>query len=45
LRVRTWIRIDNVKDAAVLVEDSAALAELEGLDGHARAAYNRRSLK
>ncbi len=38
LRVRTWLRID---DAAAIVSDAAALARLEGLEAHARAAEAR----
>ena len=38
LRVRTWLRID---DEAAIVKDTAALARLEGLEGHARAAEAR----
>lgn len=39
LRVRTWLKIDG--DAAELARDSAALARMEGLEGHARAAERR----
>jgi histidinol dehydrogenase len=39
LRVRTWLRMD---DASGIVNDVAALARLEGLEGHARAAEVRR---
>jgi len=38
LRARTWLRID---DPAALAENSARLARLEGLEGHARAAELR----
>lgn len=38
LRQRTWI---DVADGARLAADSAALARLEGLEGHARAAERR----
>lgn len=42
LRVRTWMRIDESNDAAKeLFKDSARLARLEGLEGHARAADAR----
>lgn len=45
LRVRTYLRLDEGPDAAAgvagLVADSAALARLEGLEGHARAAEQR----
>jgi histidinol dehydrogenase len=39
LRVRTWLRMD---DPSRIVPDVAALARLEGLEGHARAAEVRR---
>lgn len=39
LRVRTWLHLDD-PDAAI--DDCAALAELEQLDGHRRAALARR---
>lgn len=42
LRIRTWMRIDNLASAAELVEDSVALARHEGLEGHARSAELRR---
>jgi phosphoribosyl-ATP pyrophosphohydrolase/phosphoribosyl-AMP cyclohydrolase/histidinol dehydrogenase len=42
LRVRTWLRLD-VARAPVLARDTAALARLEGLEGHARAADLRAS--
>jgi phosphoribosyl-ATP pyrophosphohydrolase/phosphoribosyl-AMP cyclohydrolase/histidinol dehydrogenase len=38
-RVRTWLRLD---DATNVVQDVAALARLEGLEAHARAAERRR---
>jgi len=42
LRVRTWMRIDtDGPGARRLAEDSAALARLEGLEGHARSAECR----
>lgn len=42
LRMRTWLRIDDDSEAAQqLVRDSADLARLEGLEGHARAAECR----
>ena len=40
LRVRTWLRLD---EPAAAIDDCAALAELEQLDGHRRAALARRS--
>jgi phosphoribosyl-ATP pyrophosphohydrolase/phosphoribosyl-AMP cyclohydrolase/histidinol dehydrogenase len=39
LRVQTWLRVDA---AAEVVEDSVALARMEGLEAHARAAELRR---
>jgi phosphoribosyl-ATP pyrophosphohydrolase/phosphoribosyl-AMP cyclohydrolase/histidinol dehydrogenase len=41
LRVRTWLRMEGPADGAVL-SDAAALARLEGLEAHARAAERRR---
>jgi phosphoribosyl-ATP pyrophosphohydrolase/phosphoribosyl-AMP cyclohydrolase/histidinol dehydrogenase len=41
LAVRTWLRIDDLAAAATLVADARALARLEGLEGHARAADRR----
>lgn len=41
LRVRTWLRVDAAR-APTLARDAAALARLEGLEGHARAADLRR---
>tara|TARA_B110001452_G_scaffold263329_1_gene264619 strand:- start:90 stop:1427 length:1338 start_codon:yes stop_codon:yes gene_type:complete len=41
LRLRTWMRIDDVAAAQQQVSDSVALARLEGLEGHARAAERR----
>ena len=41
LRIRTWMRIDNIGDAASMIKDAEALANLEGLSGHARAAKCR----
>ena len=41
LRVRTWMRVDDAKAAKQQMEDSVALARLEGLEGHARAAEER----
>lgn len=45
LRARTWIRIDDAKAARGLAEDAAALARLEGLIGHERAALQRTSAR
>ncbi len=42
LRVRTWLRVDDPAAAREMVEDAVALARLEGLEGHARAAERRR---
>ena len=39
LRVRTWLKLDSVPQS--LVDDTAKLAELEGLIGHQRAALKR----
>ena len=41
LRIRTWINIDSKIEAQEIVEDSVALARIEGLEGHARAAECR----
>lgn len=41
LRVRTWMRIDDPEAAKQQIQDSVALARLEGLEGHARAAEER----
>lgn len=41
LRVRTWMRIDDLDAARPLLRDTAGLARLEGLDGHAQAAEAR----
>ena len=43
LRVRTWLRIDDVNAAQPLVDDAAALARHEGLEAHARSALARRA--
>ncbi|MGE3880902.1 MAG: histidinol dehydrogenase, partial [Planctomycetota bacterium] len=40
LRIRTFLELDRVPPG--LIEDTAALARLEGLEGHARAAELRR---
>ncbi len=42
LRVQTWLRVDDARAAAEVVEDSVALARMEGLEAHARAAELRR---
>jgi phosphoribosyl-ATP pyrophosphohydrolase/phosphoribosyl-AMP cyclohydrolase/histidinol dehydrogenase len=41
LRVRTWLEIDDAGAARQTIEDSVALARLEGLEAHARAAERR----
>lgn len=41
LRVRTWMRIDELTEAQCIVDDSIVLARLECLEGHARAAETR----
>jgi hypothetical protein len=48
-RIRTWLRSDDSDSSTsaregreVLIDDSAELAELEGLHGHAAAARMRR---
>ena len=49
LRVRTWMRSDedtsgeSLAEYEALIDDTAALARLEGLRGHERAALERRS--
>jgi phosphoribosyl-ATP pyrophosphohydrolase/phosphoribosyl-AMP cyclohydrolase/histidinol dehydrogenase len=41
LRIRTTLAIDDAKTASALAEDAVALARLEGLEAHARAAEKR----
>ena len=41
LRVRTWIQVDDQEQARPLARDAAALAEIEGLAGHAASARAR----
>ena len=41
LRVRTWLRIDDVAVARPLVEDAAWFGRVEGLEAHARSAERR----
>lgn len=41
LRLRTWIRIEDLAPARPLFEDAARLAELEGLAAHAASARTR----
>mmetsp|Transcript_39608 Transcript_39608/g.61800 ORF Transcript_39608/g.61800 Transcript_39608/m.61800 type:complete len:249 (-) Transcript_39608:79-825(-) len=42
LRIRTWMRVDNAADNQPVVEDAIALARMEGLEAHARAAECRK---
>lgn len=41
LRARTWLRVDAAAAADAMARDCAALARLEGLEAHARAAESR----
>jgi len=41
LRCRTWLEVENLPAAKEAVADAVALARLEGLEGHARAAEVR----
>lgn len=41
LRVRTWLRVQDVPDARELYEDAAWLGRVEGLEAHARSAEHR----
>ena len=41
LRIRTYMRIDDVPASRGAVEDAVRLARIEGLEGHARAAEKR----
>jgi phosphoribosyl-ATP pyrophosphohydrolase/phosphoribosyl-AMP cyclohydrolase/histidinol dehydrogenase len=41
LRVRTWLRLEDGPELTEVARDAAALARLEGLEGHARAAEKR----
>ncbi len=41
LRVQTWLRIDDPSATAAVAQDAAAMARLEGLEAHARAAEAR----
>ncbi|HSL19705.1 MAG TPA: histidinol dehydrogenase [Methylomirabilota bacterium] len=41
LRLRTWLRMEAGDDADAMARDAAALARLEGLEAHARAAELR----
>ncbi len=42
LRVRTWLKLEDGEAADQMAADAAALARLEGLEAHARAAERRR---
>lgn len=42
LRIRTWMRVDDNEKSQVMVDDSVVMARLEGLEGHARAAEQRK---
>ena len=42
MRVRTWMEITDPAGAAGLLDDAVALARIEGLEAHARAAEIRR---
>jgi phosphoribosyl-ATP pyrophosphohydrolase/phosphoribosyl-AMP cyclohydrolase/histidinol dehydrogenase len=42
LRVRTWLKLEEGEAADRMAADAAALARLEGLEAHARAAERRR---
>mgnify|MGYP002777208058 CR=1 FL=1 len=41
VRIRTWLRLDELDGLAPLAADSATLARLEGLEAHARSAEAR----
>jgi histidinol dehydrogenase len=41
LRIRTWMRIDDLSAARQLVEDARDLGRHEGLEGHSRSAEKR----
>ena len=43
LRIRTFVHIEDPVAAAPLLMDAELLAQLEGLEGHARSAAYRRS--
>ncbi len=42
LRTRTWLRIEHPEEGAEMIRDAEALAQVEGLIGHARSAAIRR---
>lgn len=41
LRVRTWLRVDDLPEVRDVARDAVALARIEGLEGHAKAAEKR----
>ncbi len=41
LRIATWLQLDTSPESDQILNDSAALARLEGLEGHARSAEKR----
>ena len=41
LRIRTWMRVDELDKATPMIKDAESLAQLEGLSGHAQAARCR----
>lgn len=41
LKMRTWLRIDDAREASGIFEDAASLARAERLEAHARAADRR----
>ena len=43
LRMRTWMKLDPASPSSQALEDTIALARLEGLEGHARSAEARRN--
>ncbi len=43
LRVQTWLELDRITEAAPMVADTVALARMEGLEAHARAAELRQT--
>lgn len=42
LRLRTWISMELTQELHLAIKDAAALARMEGLEGHARAAERRK---
>jgi phosphoribosyl-ATP pyrophosphohydrolase/phosphoribosyl-AMP cyclohydrolase/histidinol dehydrogenase len=41
LRLRSWLKIDDIENAGELIDDAVALAQIEGLSGHRAAAISR----